>query len=117
MSDSRWDDFEQRVSVEELLHIAVEPLAWPLPQALALSLAERNSNTLAAIAALEERRVDAAEDDNPLLQEIRRMDAKLTALVDIVNRILTPAETLPGQRLVRFNARGAVIPTDLVPDG
>ncbi|HZX71015.1 MAG TPA: hypothetical protein VFE77_09370, partial [Rhodanobacter sp.] len=76
----------QRVSVEELLHVSVEPLAWPVPPARALSLVERNGNTLAAIAALEERRVDNAEDDNPLVQEMRRMDAKLTALVDIVSR-------------------------------
>ena len=117
MRNSSWNDFEQRVSVEELLHVVVEPLAWPIPQALALSLAERNSNTLAAIAALEERRVDAADDDNPLVQEMRRMDAKLTALVDIVNRLLTPTEALAGQHLVRFNARGAVIPTELVPAG
>ncbi len=116
MSESKWDEFEQRLSMEELLHVAVEPLAWPLPPARALSLVERNGNTLAAIAALEERRVDTAEDDNPLVQEMRRMDAKLTALVDIVNRLLAPTATLPGQRLVRFNARGAVIPTELVPD-
>jgi hypothetical protein len=115
MGNSRWDEFEQRVSVEELLHVGAEPLAWPLPQARALSFAERNSTTLAAIAALEERRVDAAEDENPLVQEMRRMDAKLTALVEIVNRLLTPTETLPSQRLVRFNGRGAVIPTELVP--
>ncbi|HZX71014.1 MAG TPA: PilZ domain-containing protein [Rhodanobacter sp.] len=117
MNNSRWDEFEQRVSVEELLHVSVEPLAWPVPPARALSLVERNGNTLAAIAALEERRVDSAEDDNPLVQEMRRMDAKLTALVDIVNRLLTPTETLPGRRLVRFNARGAVIPSDLIPSG
>ncbi len=117
MDNSRWHEFEQRVSVEELLHVAAEPLVWPVPEGWALSLAERNSDTLAAIAALEERRVDASDDDNPLVQEMRRMDAKLTALVDIVNRLLTPNDTLPGQRPVRFNARGAVIPTELVPAG
>jgi len=117
MSKIRLEEFEQRVSVEELLHVAAEPLAWPVPQAQALWLAERNANALAAIAALEERRVEVTDDDSPLLQEMRRMDAKLTALVDIVNRLLAPESTLPTQRLVRFNARGAVIPTDLVPGG
>lgn len=117
MSNPGWDEFEQRVSVEELLHVATEPLAWPVPEAQALWLAERNGNTLAAIAALEERRVESAEDDNPLMQEMRRMDAKLTALVDIVNQLLAPASTLPAQRPVRFNARGAVIPTELVAPG
>ncbi len=117
MNTARWNEFEQRVSVEELLHVTAEPLAWPVPQAQAAWLAERNGNTLAAIAALEERRVEITEDENPLVQEMRRMDAKLTALVDIVNRLLAPASSLPAQHLVRFNARGAVIPTELVPTG
>lgn len=113
MHSARWNEFEQRVSIEELLHVAIEPLAWPMSQPLALALAERNGNALAAIAALEERRVEAADDDNPLMQEIRRMDAKLTALVDIVNRLLVPAGALPAQHLVRFNARGAVLGADV----
>ena len=113
MNSSRWDEFEQRVSIEELLHAAIEPLAWPMPQAQALAMAERNGNALAAIAALEERRTDTADDDNPLVQEMRRMDAKLTALVDIVNRLLVPPGMLPAQHLVRFNARGAVLGAEL----
>lgn len=113
MNSARWNEFEQRVSIEEMLHVAIEPLAWPVPQAQALALAERNGNALAAIAALEERRVEAADDDNPLVQELRRMDAKLTALVDIVNRLLVPPGTLPAQHLVRFNARGAVLGVEL----
>ena len=117
MNNASWNEFEQRVSVEELLHVAIEPLAWPMPQPLALALAERNGNALAAIAALEERRVETPDDDNPLVQEMRRMDAKLTALVDIVNRLLVPPGTLPAQRLVRFNARGAVLAADVALPG
>ena len=113
MNTARWNEFEQRVSIEELLHVAIEPLAWPMPHAQALGLAERSGNALAAIAALEERRVETADDDNPLMQEMRRMDAKLTALVDIVNRLLVPPGALPAQHLVRFNARGAVLGADM----
>jgi hypothetical protein len=113
MGNSGWNEFEQRVSIEELLHVAVEPLVWPLPQARAQALAESNGNALAAIAALEERRVESADDDNPLMLEIRRMDAKLTALVEIVDRLLVPADTLPARHLVRFNARGAVLGEEL----
>ena len=101
---SSWDDFEQRVSSEEALHVDSEPLAWPPSQAQVLRLAERNTNTLAAIAALEERRADIGEDDTPLMQEMLRMDAKLTALVDIVNHLLVPTETLP-PRQIRALAR------------
>lgn len=117
MNSARWNEFEQRVSVEEMLHVAIEPLAWPMPQAQALALAERNGNALAAIAALEERRVEATDDDNPLMLEMRRMDAKLTALVDIVNRLLVPADALPPQRLLRFNARGAVLDAEMALPG
>ena len=88
-----------------------------MPPARALALAERNGNTLAAIAALEERRVDTAEDDNPLVQEMRRMDAKLTALVDIVNHLLVPTDTLPPRQMLRFNAVGALLPAALLPPG
>ncbi|TPG07381.1 PilZ domain-containing protein [Rhodanobacter glycinis] len=117
MNTDRWDAFEQRVSVEESLHVDSEPLAWPPPQAQLLWLAERNANTLAAIAALEERRADLADDDSPLMQEMLRMDAKLTALVDIVNQLLVPASTLPPRQLLRFNAVGALLPASLVPAG
>lgn len=117
MSTDRWDEFEQRLSVEESLHVDSEPLSWPPPQAQWLWLSERNANTLAAIAALEERRADLAEDDSPLMQEMLRMDAKLTALVDIVNQLLVPASTLPPRQLLRFNAIGALLPASLVPTG
>jgi hypothetical protein len=117
MSNGRWDEFEQRLSVEESLHADAEPLAWPPPHEQVLWLAERNANTLAAIAALEERRADLAEDDSPLMQEMLRMDAKLTALVDIVNQLLVPVHTLPPRRTLRFNAIGALLPSDLAPAG
>ena len=41
------------------------------------------------------------------------MDAKLTALVEIVDRLLVPPGTLPARHLVRINARGAVLGADL----
>jgi hypothetical protein len=117
MNNGRWDEFEQRLSVDESLHVDGEPLAWPPPQDQVSWLGERNTNTLAAIAALEERRADLAEDDSPLVQEMLRMDAKLTALVDIVNQLLVPASTLPPRQSVRFNAIGAVLATDFAAGG
>jgi hypothetical protein len=115
MTNSRWDEFEQRLSVEEGVHADAEPLAWPPPQERLAWLAERNASTLAAIAALEERRADSAEDDSPLMQEMLRMDAKLTALVDVVNQLLVPAASLPPRVMVRFNAIGALLPANLAP--
>jgi hypothetical protein len=114
---SPWDDFEQRVSCEECLHVDSEPLAWPPPADRQLRMVERNANTLTAIAALEERAVESGEEDNPLMQEMLRMDAKLTALVDIVNQLLVPVESLPPRQTLRFNVVGALIPGVLVPPG
>jgi hypothetical protein len=46
-----------------------------------------------------------------------RMDAKLTALVDIVNQLLVPSSTLPPRQLLRFNAVGALLPAGMMPPG
>ncbi|GAB3789538.1 PilZ domain-containing protein [Dyella agri] len=117
MTASSWDEFDQRLSSEEHLHSDSEPLAWPPPAELLQRLAERNANTLATLAALEERRADFGDDDNPLMQEMLRMDAKLTALVEIVNQLLAPAATLPPRHALRFNAVGALLPAALLPPG
>ncbi len=117
MTTSSWDDFEGRLSSEESLHVDSEPLVWPPAVGQQAWMAERNANTLAVIAALEERVTETGEEDNPLMQEMLRMDAKLTALVDIVNQLLVPANTLPPQQLLRFNAVGALLPAALVPSG
>lgn len=116
MDASNWDEFDQRVSCDESLHVDSEALPWPQAQMHQLQLAERNLNTLSAIAALEERYAET-DDDNPLMQEMQRMDAKLTALVDIVNHLLVPANALPPRQVLRFNAIGAVLPAVLVPPG
>lgn len=117
MIASSWDDFEQRVRCEESLHVDAEPLAWPPSPAQQLRMVERNTNTLAAIAALEERAVESGDEDSPVMQEMLRLDAKLTALVDVVNQLLVPANSLPARRVVHFNVVGALLPDGLVPPG
>lgn len=115
MQDDAWQAFSERVSCEDSWHVDSEPLVWPLPDAMAQSLAERNTATLATIAALSERHADNTEDDSPVMQELQRMDAKLTALIDVVNHLLVPPSNLPPRQLLRFNAIGAVLPAALVP--
>ncbi len=117
MEMSAWDEFEQRLSCEASWYADSSPLAWPLTDELVQRLIERNSAALATLAALDERRTDTSEDDTPVMQELSRLDAKLTALVDIVNRLVTPDSHLPPRRPIRFNAIGAVLPASLVPEG
>ncbi|MEO8747538.1 MAG: PilZ domain-containing protein [Rhodanobacter sp.] len=116
MSADNWDDFEQRVSCEESLHVDSEPLVWPPSTARQLRMIERNVTALTAVAALEERPLESVDEDNPVMQEMLRMDAKLTALVDIVNQLLVPAAVLPPRQLVRFNVVGALLPGLLAPN-
>lgn len=117
MSAHAWDEFEQRLASEDSWHADSQPLAWPLPDGLAQRLAERNTAALATVAALEERRADTTDDDSPVMQELLRLDARLTALIDMVNRIALPADALPPRQALRFNAIGAVLPAALVPAG
>lgn len=114
MTNTAWDEFEQHLSCEERLLADSEPLPWPPSTEDLQRLAERNANVLATLAALEERRADL-DDNNPLVQEMQRMDAKLTALVEIVNRWLAPPDTLPSRHALRFNAIGALLPAALLP--
>jgi len=117
MQDDAWQTFSERLSCNGSWHADSEPLAWPVSAALAQRLAERNTATLATIAALEERRAENTDDDSPVMQELLRLDAKLTALVDIVNRMVLPADQLPARQPLRFNAIGAALPDALVPQG
>ena len=115
MTDDLWLAFSGRVSVEGALRVRCEPLE-SMPDRTALArLAERNLSTLASIAAIEERRAEVADEDSPVLQELARLDAKLNALVDIVNRLLAAPESLPTRNRLQFNAVGALAPTALVP--
>ncbi len=114
MQDNAWQTFSERVSCEDSWPVQCEPIEWPLPSAELQRLGERNISTLATLAALEERRSEAADETNPLLQEMMRLDAKLSALVEIVNRVLLPAQGLPPRQSIRFNAIGAVLPAALL---
>ncbi|MDE1893902.1 MAG: PilZ domain-containing protein [Pseudomonadota bacterium] len=114
MQDDAWLAYSERVSCEDRWPVQCEPIEWPLPAVELRRLGERNIGTLATIAALEERRSDAADENNPLMQEMMRIDAKLSALVEIVNRVLLPAQGLPPRQPVRFNVVGAVLPAALL---
>ncbi|MBB5359962.1 hypothetical protein HDE76_003202 [Rhodanobacter sp. ANJX3] len=114
MQDTKWQEFSQRMVYEGSLHVKVEPLDSS-PDLLA-GYNERNLHVLRALASLDERRVDGgSEDDNPLMQELLRMDSKINVLMEVVNRLLIPIAQLPAQRTIRFNALGIVVPQDALP--
>ncbi len=114
MQDQGFNMFRERVRCEARWPVDVQPLDGLIsPQKIA-RLAEHNAHVLATAASLEDRRAEASEDDGPVLQELARLDAKVNALVDMVNRLLVPADVLPRRRLVRLNALGAQVPDDVL---
>ncbi|MBE1159519.1 PilZ domain-containing protein [Dyella acidiphila] len=115
-SDEKWQQFSERMAYEGTLHLAVEAFA-PSPGAIA-RYNERNLHVLRTVLSLDERRADnAADDDNPVMQELQRLDSKLNVLLDIVDRLLLPVSSLPARHPVRFNAVGMTLPVELLPPG
>ncbi|HEV2538906.1 MAG TPA: PilZ domain-containing protein [Frateuria sp.] len=117
MTASAWNEFEQRLACEGSWHADSQALAWPVPEALSQRLAERNAAALATVSALEERRADNADDDDPVMQELMRLDAKLNALIDMVSRLSLSADALAPRQELSFNAIGAVVPDALASVG
>lgn len=113
-SDQPWQQFSERMAYEGSLHLAVEACA-PAPDDIA-RYNERNLHVLRTLLSLDDRRADsAADEDDPVLQELQRMDSKINVLLDIVDRLLLPVSLLPARHSVRFNAVGMTLPPGLLP--
>lgn len=117
MQDSPWHAFTDRVSYEDELHAGCEPLAAPLGEQQLAAMRERNLGVLGTLAAFGERRNDALDDENPLAQELLRLDSKMNVLMAMLEQLLRRDAVLPPRRAVRFNAVGALLPRALWPTG
>lgn len=117
MQDVAWQAFSERMSCEDRWPVDCVAIDWPLTPERTRELVEGAISVLASVAALEDRHVENLDDDNPLWQEIQRLEAKLTAVVHMVNRLQASAGALPPFETLRFNAVGAVLPAALVPSG
>jgi hypothetical protein len=113
-AEASWQAFAERVTYQGQLHLAIEPCE-PTPDEAA-RLNERNLHVLRSLTSLDERKAESLNDeDNPLVQELQRMDSKLNVLLDIVDRLLLPATLLPPRQPVSFNAVGLVVPASGLP--
>ena len=117
MTASAWDEFQQLLACDGDWLVETEPLSLPLDGRVAAGYIERNLSALGMLDALEERAPDTSDEDNPLVLEMARLDAKLTALVHIVNRVLVPDALTRPRHPLRFNAIGALLPAELAPAG
>jgi hypothetical protein len=117
MTASPWDEFQQLLACEGDWLAEAEPLALPLDERIAAGYAARNLSALSMLDALEDRAPEPADEDDPLRQELARMDAKLNALIHIINRVLLPDALSRPRQPLRFNALGALLPPALAPAG
>lgn len=117
MNASAWDEFQQLLACEGDWLAEVAPLALPLDERVAAGYAERNLSALGMLDVLDERSSDLSDEDSPLVQDLARMDAKLTALIHILNRVLVPDALTRPRHALRFNALGALVPPALAPAG
>jgi len=117
MNTTTWEAFQQHLACEGEWLAETELLSLPLEERVATGYAERNLSALTMMAGLEERGAEASDDDSPLMQEVARMDAKLTALIHIINHVLIPDALVRPRHALRFNAMGAVLPAALAVAG
>lgn len=113
-TEERWQAYSERVTWQGHPYLAIEPFE-PTPDDVA-RLNERSLHVLRTLDSLDERRAEGAgDDDDPVMQELQRMDSKLNVLLDIVDRLLLPSTLLPPRQPVSFNAVGLVVPASLLP--
>lgn len=107
MSHPAWDEFDQLLACDGDWLVEVEPLPGAPDERALAGFAERNISALTFMEVFESRRAEPVDEDDPLAQEMARMDAKLNALILIINRMLVPDASTRQRIPLRFNAVGA----------
>jgi hypothetical protein len=115
MQDDSWQAFSERVSYDDGLHVSVAVMPQPLAELQLAAMRERNLSVLGTLAVFSERRLDAADDESPVAQDIQRLDSKLNVLMAMLDQLLQRDAELPPRQAVRFNAVGALLPRELWP--
>jgi len=107
MPETIIERFAQQLVYEGELRIEWRDLAvLPTGEAL-MRLRDANLTVLNLVSAVEEHRVDAADDDS--VDELVRLDAKVNLLLELVQRLLARDQLPPAAVPARFNAHGVSI--------
>jgi hypothetical protein len=117
MQDATWQSFSERVAYDDGLHVSCVALPQPLDDQQRAAMRERNLSVLGTLAVFNERRSEGADEENPLTQDIQRLDSKLNVLMAMLEQLLRRDGELPPRVKVSFNAIGALLPTAIWPAG
>jgi hypothetical protein len=115
MQDASWQDFSERVTYDDGLHVACVPLPEPFGDLQRAAMRDRNLSVLGTLAVFNERRAEAVDEDSPASQEIQRLDSKLNVLMAMMDQLLQRNAELPPRAPVSFNAVGALLPASVWP--
>ncbi|TBR37195.1 MULTISPECIES: PilZ domain-containing protein [Dyella] len=115
MNTPSLDDFNQLLACDGDWLVEADSLAGEPDERVLAGYADRNVSALTFMDVFESRRAEPADEEDPLAVEIARMDAKLNALIQIVNRMLVPDATTRTRMALRFNALGALVPSVVLP--
>jgi len=117
MQDASWQDYSERVTYDDGLHVACVALTQPLGDLQRAAMRDRNLSVLGTLSAFNERRSEGLDEESPGGQEMQRLDSKLNVLMAMLDQLLQRGADLPARSHVSFNAMGALLPASLWPVG
>jgi hypothetical protein len=94
---------------EGLLYEDTLPLSWqeigPTAPDRALSVQQANERLLRHLAAIEEHRIEPADEGHPqIMQDLARLDLKVNLLLDMVGQLLSRQMVLPDPAPIKLGA-------------
>lgn len=117
MQDATWQAFSERVTYDDGLHVSCTALAELPGDLQRAAMRDRNLSVLGTLAVFSERRSEPVDEENPLAQDMQRLDSKLNVLMAMLDQLLQQKAELPPRARVSFNAIGALLPLSIWPAG
>lgn len=117
MQTISWQDFSERVTYEDDLHVDCAPLPSAFGDSQLAAMREGNLSVLQTLAVFGERRGELPDEESLVAQELLRLDSKLNVLMAMLDQLLRRDTELPPRLPVAFNALGAVLPRAVWPTG
>lgn len=104
--------FEQQLAYAGELRLEWRVLQTAPSNEELVRLRDANLTVLNLVAAVEEHRTDAGDEEAASGLDLLRLDAKLNLLLELMQRMAARDREPPARRPLRFNAHGVALPAD-----
>jgi len=112
MSEPAAERFEQQLAFAGELRLEWHVLASPPGAEELMRLRDANLTVLNLVAAVEEHRTDAGDEESASGLDLLRLDAKLNLLLELMQRMAARDREPPARRPLRVNAHGVALAAD-----